>query len=325
MPAKDPTPYGHFRRVTMKIPNDAFLWSKIFVAGCQRSGMGYTYNGDVHQRLLETYREDEGPFPTRDSVSFPRREQRFEEVTILKRIMFPRCWNASSIVGDGSEVRTHLEELGSLIWTGIRPYSDTDPSETVTGLIDRLPGLRRTLKKDVEAAYKGDPAAETYTGIIRSYPGFQAIMIQRIAHALYEMEASEYARELTEYAKTVTGIDIHPGAEIGTYFFIDHGTGVVIGETATIGDWVRIYQDVTLGALHFEEAADEEHMLKKGYKRHPDIGNQVVIGAGAKVLGPISVGDHVSIGANSWVNEDIPAHTNVFISEHPEQEQKSTE
>jgi serine O-acetyltransferase len=286
--------------------------------------MEYTYDGDAHQQLFEAYQEDADPFPTGTSMRFPRREQRFKEVTTLNRILFPRCWNANSMVGNRSEVLNHLDELGSLFCTGIRPYSGDDPSETVDRMLDRLPELRRTLKRDVEAAYKGDPAAKTYLGIVRSYPGFQAIVIQRVAHALYEMGASEYARELTEYAKTVTGIDVHPGAEIGTYFFIDHGTGVVIGETATIGDWVRIYQDVTLGALHFEEQEDEEHMLKKGYKRHPDIGDHVVIGAGAKVLGPISVGDHVSIGANSWVNEDIPAYTNVFISEHPKQERKRT-
>ncbi len=120
--------------------------------------------------------------------------------------------------------------------------------------------------------------------IIRSYPGFMAILVQRVAHTLYEAGASEYARELTEYAKTETGIDIHPGAEIGDYFFIDHGTGVVIGETTTVGEWVRLYQDVTLGALHFEADESDEHRLKKGYKRHPDIGDHVVIGAGTKVL-----------------------------------------
>ena len=147
-------------------------------------------------------------------------------------------------------------------------------------------------------------------------------MVQRVAHECYELGAPAYARELTEYAKSQTGIDIHPGATIGEHFFIDHGTGVVIGETATIGDWVRIYQNVTLGALHFEEREDREHMLKKGYKRHPDVGDHVVIGAGSNILGPVSIGDHVSIGANSWVTENIPERTSVFISDHPEQKHK---
>jgi serine O-acetyltransferase len=161
--------------------------------------------------------------------------------------------------------------------------------------------------------------------IIRSYPGFLAIMVQRVAHALYTDGASEYARELTECAHTETGIDIHPGADIGEYFFIDHGTGVVIGETTTVGDWVRIYQDVTLGALHFEEDEGEEHALKKGYKRHPDIGNHVVIGAGTKVLGDITIGHHVSIGANSWVTENVPDNTQVYVSDHPTQERKQND
>jgi serine O-acetyltransferase len=161
--------------------------------------------------------------------------------------------------------------------------------------------------------------------IIRSYPGFLAIAVQRVAHVLYDIGAPEYARELTEYAKMQTGIDIHPGAEIGEHFFVDHGTGVVIGESATVGEWVRLYQDVTLGALHFEEQEGDEHALKKGYKRHPDIGDHVVIGAGTKVLGDITVGDHVSIGANSWITEDVPDHTKVYVKNHPTQERKRYE
>ncbi|PSP47676.1 serine acetyltransferase, partial [Halobacteriales archaeon QH_6_66_25] len=111
----------------------------------------------------------------------------------------------------------------------------------------------------------------------------------------------------------------------GEYFFVDHGTGVVIGETATVGDWARIYQNVTLGALHFEEAEDEDKMLAKDYKRHPDIGDHVVIGAGSNVLGTVEVGDHVSIGANSWVTDDIPDNTSVFVADHPEQKRKSND
>ena len=226
------------------------------------------------------------------------------------------------LVRDDARVLELLDELGTLFDGGIRPYTDGDPADVVEATIDRLPALRRAVKKDVEAAYKGDPAARSYTEVIRSYPGVHAVMLQRLAHALYDRGAGEYARELTEYGKTVTGIDIHPGAQIGEHFFVDHGTGVVIGETATVGDWVRLYQDVTLGALHFEEEEDDEQMLKKGYVRHPDIGDHVVIGAGTKVLGDITVGDHVSIGANSWVTEDVPDHTKVYIKEHPKQERK---
>ncbi len=284
--------------------------------------MGYEYPGDAHQRLVASYADDEDPFPTDPDMNFPRRDRLRDEVTVLKQLLFPRCWNGSNLLADPAAVHQQLTELGRCCYRGIDPYTETDPSGIVDALLDRLPGIRATLKKDVEAAYKGDPAAKAYLEIIRSYPGFQAILIHRVAHELYELGASAYARELTEYAKTETGIDIHPGATIGEYFFIDHGTGVVIGETATVGDWARIYQNVTLGALHFEEREDREHMLRKGYKRHPDIGDHVVIGAGTNILGPVEIGDHVSIGANSWITEDIPANTSVFVSDHPEQARK---
>jgi len=178
--------------------------------------------------------------------------------------------------------------------------------------------LREALKKDIEAAFAGDPSAMDYTEIIRSFPGFTAIMVQRFAHEIYELGAGSYARELGELVHSLTGIDIHPGAKIGEYFFIDHGTGVVIGETCEIGKFVRIYQGVTLGVLHFEKEENSDGTLKKNYKRHPTIGNNVVIGAGAKILGPIDIGSHVNIGANSWIQEDVPDYTTVFIKEHPE-------
>ncbi|MFC7202678.1 serine O-acetyltransferase EpsC [Haloferax namakaokahaiae] len=284
--------------------------------------MSYTYAADVHLDLRASYHDDEAPFPADMSPRFPPRGHLRDDIDLLKRLLFPRCWNAGPYVDDEDALKTAVAELGALFYDGIAPYGDENPTQTVDTVLAKLPEIRSTLKKDVEAAFKGDPAARSYIEIIRSYPGVQAIVIQRVAHALYEEGASEYARELTEYAKTETGIDIHPGATIGDYFFIDHGTGVVIGETTTIGDWARIYQNVTLGALHFEEQEDEEHMLKKGYKRHPDIGDSVVIGAGSKVLGAVSIGDHVSIGANSWVTEDIPDHTSVYISDHPTLERK---
>ncbi|MDS0476197.1 serine O-acetyltransferase EpsC [Natrinema sp. 1APR25-10V2] len=287
--------------------------------------MEYTYTGDAIRQLREAYEADTDPFPTDASMNFPSIDHRRKEREVLKQLLFPRCWNADSLLEDESAIRDLLTELGVLFCTGIHPYTGADPSKTVDSVLNQLPELRQALKKDVEAAYKGDPAAKSYLEVIRSYPGFHAIMMQRVAHSLYEAGHPEYARELTEHVKTVTGIDIHPGAEISEYFFIDHGTGVVIGETTTIGDWVRLYQDVTLGALHFEEEEDEERMLKKDYKRHPNIGDHVVIGAGTKVLGPITVGDHVSIGANSWVTTEIPDHTKVFVSEHPDQERKRSE
>ncbi|AFZ74043.1 serine O-acetyltransferase EpsC [Natronobacterium gregoryi] len=287
--------------------------------------MEYSYTGDAHERLLESYEDDGDPFPTGPAMDFPTVEHRRAEMGYLRRLFFPRCWNAPALLEEAAAIRELLSELGRLYAGGIGPYTGTDPTGTVDTVLEQLPALRVALKKDVEAAYKGDPAAKSYVEVIRSYPGIQAVMMQRVAHVLYEAGEPEYARELTEYAKTVTGIDVHPGAEIGDYFFIDHGTGVVVGETATIGDWVRLYQDVTLGALHFEEQENDEQMLQKEYERHPDIGDHVVIGAGTKVLGALTVGNHASIGANSWVTEDVPPNTSVFVSDHPEQERKSNE
>ena len=287
--------------------------------------MDYDYTGDTHRELVDAYRADESPFPTDDSREYPRRDFLRDEPLHLRRLLFPLCWNGTALLDDPAETRDRLTQLGTCILKGIAAYSDCDAADLI-GLVDetldRLPVIRDTLKRDVEAAYKGDPAAKSYCEIIRSYPGFQAILTHRVAHTLYEEGHFQYARELAEYAKSETGIDIHPGAEIGDHFFIDHGTGVVVGETATVGNWVRIYQNVTLGALHFEEEEGEEHMLAKDYKRHPDIGSHVVIGAGSNVLGPVDIGDHVSIGANSWVTDDVPPNTSVFISDHPDQERK---
>ncbi|MFW5905667.1 MAG: serine O-acetyltransferase EpsC [archaeon] len=287
--------------------------------------MDYTYTGNTHRDLLESYAADERPFPTDTSMTFPRHDHLRDEIGLIEQLFFPRCWNAGSMTDDADAVSDRLGELGTLFFTGIVPYVEYDPTETVDRVLAELPDIRSSLKKDLEAAYKGDPAAKSYLEVIRSYPGFRAVMVHRVAHALYEVGAEEYAREVSECAKTETGIDIHPGAEIGEYFFIDHGTGVVVGETATVGDWVRIYQSVTLGALHYEEEEDDEKMLKKDYKRHPNIGNHVVIGSGSNIMGPITIGDHVSIGADSWITENVPDHTTVFVENHPEQKQLSND
>ena len=279
--------------------------------------MEFNYTGDAHQRLFDAYRADPEPFPEPTSMEFPRREHMREEVDILKRLFFPTCWNSTELYRDELAILDRLDRLGGLFYAGICPYVDGEPTELVEDVLDRLPAIRDLLKKDVEAAYKGDPAAKTYLEIIRSYPGFLAILVQRVAHALYEAGAAEYARELTEAAKTETGIDIHPGAEIGEYFFVDHGNGVVIGETTTVGDWVRLYQDVTLGALHFEEAEGEEHKLRKGYKRHPDIGDHVVIGAGTKVLGDITIGDHVYLNVLCTILDSNEVRVDTFRSSGP--------
>lgn len=284
--------------------------------------MTYTYTGTASADLSGSYAADTAPYPTGESDPFPVDSALRTELTLLRKLLFPRCWNATRFIGDDPSLKQALTRLGQATYRGMRPYTETDPAPIVDAVLDRLPALRGLLKTDIEAAYKGDPAAKSYREIIRSYPGLVAIMTQRFAHELYQRGAPEYARELTEAATAETGIDIHPGAAIGSYFFIDHGTGVVIGETATVGSWVRLYQDVTLGALHFEHKEGTDKMLKKGYKRHPDLGDHVVIGAGAQVLGPVTIGDHVTIGANSWVTDDVPAETTIYVTDQPGQARK---
>ncbi|HLR16354.1 MAG TPA: serine O-acetyltransferase EpsC [Alcanivoracaceae bacterium] len=171
----------------------------------------------------------------------------------------------------------------------------------------QLPALRRTLDTDVLAAYYGDPAAISVDEVLLCYPGILAVMHHRIAHLLYKLGVPLVARVISESAHSKTGIDIHPGAQIGSGFFIDHGTGVVIGETTIIGERVRLYQNVTLGAVRFP--ADEDGRLEKGHPRHPIIEDDVVIYAGATLLGRITVGANSVIGGNVWLTRSVPANS----------------
>lgn len=175
--------------------------------------------------------------------------------------------------------------------------------------MERLPVLRRLLASDVRAAYEGDPAATSLGETIFCYPSILAMTHYRIAHELSELEVPLLPRILTEMAHASTGIDIHPGAHIGEGFFIDHGTGVVIGETCVIGKNCRLYQGVTLGALSFRK--DASGVLIKGLPRHPHLGDGVTIYAGATVLGNITIGSGAIIGANMWVTEDVPERARI--------------
>ena len=174
----------------------------------------------------------------------------------------------------------------------------------VNALIGRLPEVRRLVATDVDAAFDGDPALQIKEEAIFSYPGVFAVTEQRIAHELYKLGVPLIPRMITEHAHSLTGIDIHPGARIGERFFIDHGTGVVIGETARIGRNVRIYQGVTLGAKSFP--LDEFGRPIKGIDRHPIVEDDVVIYAGATILGRITVGRGASVGGNVWVTKSVP-------------------
>ena len=174
----------------------------------------------------------------------------------------------------------------------------------------RLAEIKRLLLNDVEALYEGDPAARSREQVMISYPGFYAISIYRMAHELFLLDAPLIPRIMTEFAHEKTGIDIHPGATVGEYFFIDHGTGIVIGETTVIGDHVKLYQGVTLGAKSFE--LDGNGTPVKGIKRHPNIGNRVVIYANATILGgDTTIGDDCVIGGNTWLTHSVPAGSTI--------------
>ena len=182
----------------------------------------------------------------------------------------------------------------------------------VKELLEQLPKIRTYLHADMQAAYDGDPAAQSIEEVILSYPCVLAITTYRIAHELYIRGVPMIPRIMSEYAHSKTGIDIHPGARIGKNFFIDHGTGVVIGETSEIGDNVKLYQGVTLGALSFTK--DEKGQIVKGYKRHPTIGDSVIIYAGATLLGGDTIiGDATVVGGNVWITTSIPSNTQVTI------------
>ncbi|NHC61485.1 serine O-acetyltransferase EpsC [Paenalcaligenes suwonensis] len=174
---------------------------------------------------------------------------------------------------------------------------------------DGLPAVRALLVSDIRAAYQGDPAAGSTSEVLLCYPGVTAIIAHRIAHPLYKRGVPLLARLITEIAHSQTGIDIHPGAQIGESFFIDHGTGVVIGETAIIGRNVRLYQQVTLGAKRF--AVSEDGSLVKGNLRHPLVEDDVVIYAGATILGRVTIGRGSVIGGNVWLTRDVPPNSQV--------------
>ncbi len=184
--------------------------------------------------------------------------------------------------------------------------------EAAVTFMSRLPKIRSLLSGDVQAALESDPAAGRVEEVIFSYPGVRAVTVYRVAHELYHLGIPILPRIMTEYAHTVTGIDIHPGAHIGKRFFIDHGTGVVIGETCIIGDNVKIYQGVTLGALSLPR--DDTGKLVKGTKRHPTVEDNVTIYSGATILGGETVlGEGSVVGGNVWLTGSIPGGTKVVI------------
>ena len=273
----------------------------------------------VHRSLQQSYADGFGVNEA-GSDSLPRRSEVIAITEKLLELIFPGFDRAGTYPSALVLLGDCMRELSDQISRAMRRVSGGECDCCETGcsskcddlallLLKKLPCIREIMKKDVEAAFNGDPAAKNFDEIILSYPGIKAIAIQRLAHELYAQDVPLIPRMMTEYAHSVTGIDIHPGARIGVGVFIDHGTGVVIGETAVIGDNVRIYQGVTLGAGNFPKNAGG--MLIKGLKRHPTVGCNVTIYSGASVLGDITIGDNSVIGGNVWLTESLPPGTKI--------------
>lgn len=258
---------------------------------------------------------------------FPAREALAEVVEALKGALFPmrlgphdlRQQTEDFYVGHTLDAALHMllaQARLELRYSARRTGADSDLAaletaafQAVRAFAAELPAIRRMLDSDVLAAYQGDPAARSVDEVLLCYPGVLAMIHHRLAHRLYHLGLPLLARIVAELAHSETGIDIHPGATIGPGFFIDHGTGVVIGETAVIGANVRIYQNVTLGAKRFPMGEDGH--LQKGHPRHPIVEDGVVIYAGATILGRVTIGQGATIGGNVWLTRDVPAGANV--------------
>ncbi len=262
---------------------------------------------------------DSDPIPGEASVS--------DIIDMFRELLFPGYFTREKLdmvnmrYGLGQIVSRLYDHLADLITHNIRhdcqrygqPCSDCESRghRIALAMMGAIPEIRQTLTSDVRAAFEGDPAAKSHDEIIFSYPGLYAISVYRVAHKLFELGVPMLPRIMTEHAHGVTGIDIHPGATIGGRFVIDHGTGVVIGETTEIGNNVRIYQGVTLGALSLPKNAGEK---LRGKKRHPTIEDDAIIYSGATILGGDTViGARSVIGGNVWLTESIPPDTTVMM------------
>ncbi len=279
------------------------------------------------EKINETYIDDKS-INFIDAANLPVRDKIVEILEHLLELLFPGYTgkrsvtksNVKFIVGDivsqvYSELCEHVERAfhyGCRLDQCENCDCKEKAEEVSTKLLERIPELREKLKGDVGAAYDGDPAAKSHEEIVISYPCITAIATYRLAHELYNLDVPLIPRIMSEWAHSKTGIDIHPGATIGKNFFIDHGTGVVIGETCIIGDNVKIYQGTTLGALSFRK--DERGRIIKGGKRHPTIEDNVTIYAEATILGDITIGKDAVIGGNVWIKDSVPEGVTVTIS-----------
>ena len=278
-------------------------------------------------QIVRTYQDDTG-INFIDALNLPVRDKILDALDLLTELLFPGYTGKRSVTKSNISfvvidilyhVYTELVEQIERAYKYRCTMEKCDSGdcrrmaeEATRHLLSRIPAIRESLKGDVGAAFDGDPAAKSYEEIVISYPCIDAIAKYRIAHELYIKEVPLIPRIMTEFAHSKTGIDIHPGAKIGRNFFIDHGTGVVIGETTVIGDNVKIYQGVTLGAMSFPK--DERGNIIKGGKRHPTIEDNVVIYAEATILGDVIIGKDAVIGGNVWLKESVPAGVTVSMA-----------
>jgi serine O-acetyltransferase len=282
---------------------------------------------ELVKEIAQTYEGDSG-INFIDASNLPVRDQIIEILELLTELIFPGYTgkrtvtqaNISFIVGDIlCQVYSELTEQIEKAYKYRCRIENCDTGEckkmsqeAVKHLLSQIPMIRELLKGDVGAAFDGDPAAKSYEEIVISYPCIIAIAVHRMAHELYIKNVPLIPRIMSEWAHSRTGIDIHPGAKIGKNFFIDHGTGVVIGETSVIGENVKIYQGTTLGALSFPK--DERGRAIKGGKRHPTLEDNVTIYAEATILGDVTIGRGSTVGGNVWIKESVPPGVTVTVA-----------
>ena len=272
---------------------------------------------EIKRALLASY-ETDGGINHLDSNNLPVEESVNRLARDLMHILFPGFFEETGLTKRDvpalldrllGSIETRLcQEIGKSLRFAKAADPDRQAREITAAMLAELPAIRRVLQTDVTAAYQGDPAARSIEEIILAYPSVLVVSLQRIAHVLYKLGVPLLPRMLTEYAHERTGCDIHPGAEIGTHFFIDHCTGVVIGETARIGNHVKIYQGVTLGAKSF--VTDEKGHPVKGVKRHPELKDHVIVYPGATILGGETViGENSVVGSNVWLMQSMPPNS----------------
>jgi serine O-acetyltransferase len=277
----------------------------------------------VVRDLLASY-EEVGGLNNTDRLNLPSTRAITSICEDLLQLLFPGFHDEEPVHADflaqltQARISSLAERLEDQICRSLRTTEPECPQslarEVLTNFFQSLPAIRELLRTDIEAAFEGDPAALNSEEIVLSYPFVETISIQRLAHLLYKARVPLLPRMMTEWAHSRTGIDIHPGAQIGTHFFIDHGTGVVIGETCRIGNHVKLYHGVTLGARSF--AKDSEGKLVKGGKRHPDVEDWVTIYPNSTILGGGTViGERSTIGANVFLMHSVPAQSLVIYEE----------